>query len=623
MNLAAQARFPRSAQMILLIAIILIAIVFRFAQFGQTPPGLHYDEAIDAKLAQDIRAGKWTIYFEEGWGREPLYHTLVALTLNFVSDPASALRLVSAMLGLAQLLAAYFLFRRLFGVPTALIAAAWIAVMFWTVSTSRAGLRNITLTTLATLTAWAFWQAWSATQGAGSGRPAQPPISFFTLHPSSFIPHPSAFLLPGILLGLTLYTYQPSRVVPIIYLVFIAYLSFTHRSSLTSNWKPLVVFLAIAVVVFVPLAIFLATHPGAETGRAFQTEPIRALLQGNPGPALHTAAATLKMFTFEGGGDPQPIYNVPGRPLFIGLGSILFYIGLLACLVRWRQPAYAFVLIWLIVTLLPNLLTEPAPFFYRAIAAQTPTLALPAIGTVALSDWVNRRGRDERKEKEQDNTRRSLRSSRFIVPVVVAAISLGQTAWTTQHDYFEVWGKSPEVRFQYSAAHTAIARALDASNDASPVAISGTFTEDADPYIFAQTLHRRDLSIRWFDARDTLVVSGAGGDQRIALPPFTPPDATLQSRFLRQSALISQTQDFVLFSFDASAFTADLERWGGIVQAPGLPASSLPVSFDGNLLFLGYEKPATISRAESTLTLLTAWRVTSEWQPSSTAIFAH
>jgi len=202
-------------------------------------------------------------------------------------------------------------------------------------------------------------------------------------------------------------------------------------------------------------------------------------------------------------------------------------------------------------------------------------------------------------------------------------ISLGQTAWTTQHDYFEVWGKSPEVRFQYSAAHTAIARALDASIDASPVALSGIFTEDADPYIFAQTLHRRDLSIRWFDARDALVVSGAGGDQRIALPSFTPPDATLQSRFLRRAVLISQAPDFVLFSLDASAFTADIERWGGMVQAPTLSASSLPVSFDGNLLFLGYEQPAAVSRSESTLTLLTAWRVTSEWQPSSTAIFAH
>ncbi len=142
----------------MLIAIVLIAIIFRFAAFNQVPPGLHYDEALDAKLAQEIRSGAWPLYFEEGWGREPLYHYLVALTLNVIPDPTSALRLVSGVLGLVQLLAAYFLFRKLFGVPTALIGAAWLAVLFWTVSTSRAGLRNITLTTLATLTALAFWR---------------------------------------------------------------------------------------------------------------------------------------------------------------------------------------------------------------------------------------------------------------------------------------------------------------------------------------------------------------------------------------------------------------------------------------------------------------------------------
>ena len=156
-----RASSARVLEVILVIAIILVAIIFRFAQFKQVPPGLHYDEAIDAKLAQEIRSGAWPIYFEEGWGREPLYHYLVALTLNFVVDPTTALRLVSGLLGLVQLLVAYLLYRKLFGVPTALIGAAWIAVMFWTVSTSRAGLRNITLTTLATLTALAFWNAWS------------------------------------------------------------------------------------------------------------------------------------------------------------------------------------------------------------------------------------------------------------------------------------------------------------------------------------------------------------------------------------------------------------------------------------------------------------------------------
>jgi 4-amino-4-deoxy-L-arabinose transferase-like glycosyltransferase len=453
---------PRRLEQLMLIAIILIAIVFRFAQFEQVPPGLHYDEAIDAHIAQEIHSGQWSIYYEEGWGREPLYHTFVALTLNLVADPTTALRLVSGALGLIQLLAAYGLFRKLFGVPTALIGAAWIAVMFWTVSTSRAGLRNISLTTFATLTALAFWWAWNRGQAAGHQERTGKKFE-------------AAFILPGVLLGLTLYTYQPSRVVPLIYLILIGFLFFKDRSAVIARRKSLAAFGIVTILIALPLSVFLITHPTAETGRAFQTEPIRALLRGDPSQVIVTALATLKMFTFEGGGDPQILYNLTGRPLFIGLGSILFYLGLIVCLIRWKRPAYAFILIWLIVTLLPNLLTAPAPFFYRAIAAQTPTLALPAIGTVALGSLFNRTRRA--------GTPQTLFGS--LVVVAVALTSLGQTAVTTWQDYFDVWGQNREVRFQYSAAQTEIAHTLDASRDASPVIISGLFTEDSDPYIFS------------------------------------------------------------------------------------------------------------------------------------------
>ena len=276
-----EVHLPRKIEISILIAIVLIAIIFRFAAFNQVPPGLHYDEAIDAKLAQDIRSGVWPIYFEEGWGREPLYHYLVAFTLNFIPDPASALRLVSGVLGLIQLLAAYFLFRQLFGVPTALIGAAWIAVLFWTVSTSRAGLRNITLASLATLTALAFWQMLRDARRKLQGSAG--------LHLASCI-------LPGVLLALTLYTYQPARVGPLIYFLFVGYLFWRDRELVRANWKALVIFFAVALLVALPLIIFLLAHPGAETARAFQTEPIRALLQGNFAPVIETATATLKMF---------------------------------------------------------------------------------------------------------------------------------------------------------------------------------------------------------------------------------------------------------------------------------------------------------------------------------------
>ena len=536
-----QRQIPRSIEASLLIAIVLIAIIFRFAAFNQVPPGLHYDEAIDAKLAQDIRSGAWPFYFEEGWGREPLYHYLVAFTLNLIPDPTSALRLVSGVLGLIQLLAAYFLFRKLFGVPTALIGAAWIAVLFWTVSTSRAGLRNITLASLATLTALAFWTAWDKVQRARD---------------KGFIPHPSSLIPAGVLLGLTLYTYQPSRVVPLIYLLFVGYLFWRDRELIRANWKALAIFFTAALLVALPLIIFLLTHPGAETGRAFQTEPIRALLQGNLAPVIETATATLGMFTVEGGGDPQILYNLSGRPLFIGLGSLLFVIGLAVSVARFKRPAYAFMLIWLAVTLLPNLVTAPAPFFYRAIASQTPVAVMPAIATVAVGEMLRR----------ANFARRSWLAP--LVIVLVAVVSLGQTAVTTWHDYFDVWGSNQDVRFQYSAAYAEIARVLGNSSDTSPVAVSGFFIEDADPIIFEQALNRSDVPVRWFDARDAIIAAGNAHAERLAVPSYTPLDEELKSRFLNHAEPIAWSKDFKIYPFDAAQFRAQIAAWS-LRRLPG------------------------------------------------------
>ena len=88
----------RHIEWIALVAVVLLAGFFRFYALDSIPPGLHYDEAIDAHLAQDIRAGARPVYFAQGWGREPLYHYLVAFAMNWL-NPAMALRVTSAALG--------------------------------------------------------------------------------------------------------------------------------------------------------------------------------------------------------------------------------------------------------------------------------------------------------------------------------------------------------------------------------------------------------------------------------------------------------------------------------------------------------------------------------------------
>ena len=214
---------------------------------------------------------------------------------------------------------------------------------------------------------------------------------------------------------------------------------------------------------------------------------------------IETATATLKMFTVEGGGDPQILYNLTGRPLFIGLGSLLFVIGLVVSVVRFKRPAYAFMLIWLAVTLLPNLVTAPAPFFYRAIATQTPVAVMPAIATVARM-WLRpgslaaarssrRPIRDERHWSLYWSRwfRWARRRSRPGTITSTCGAAIKMCAFSTRRPM-------PKLRMRSTS-----------STDTSPVAVSGYFIEDADPIIFEQALNRSDVPVRWFDARDAII----------------------------------------------------------------------------------------------------------------------
>jgi len=561
------------------LAVILLAAFFRFYALDTIPPGLHYDEAIDAHLAQDIRAGARPIYFVQGWGREPLYHYLVALAMNWAS-PAMSLRVTSATLGTLYVGLAFLLLRRLFDWRVAAIGSGWLACSFWVVSVSRLGVRDVAVQPLAVGAMLALWQM-------------QKPV-------------PSQktriwMVIGGVLLGLSLYTYQASRALPLLVVLFIAYLAAFHREQLARYWKGLVLFVALAAVVAAPLVAYLAMHPGAESGRDFQGEPIQQLLQGKPGPMFNHALATLKQFTFYG--DPQPLYNVPGRPALTLLAGLAFYSGLVVALARFKKRGeLAFMLLWLAAALAPALVTYPAPHFPRTLLAQLPVAALIAVAVVTLRDWAGR---------PQGSGRRF----GSIGLLLLALLVVGQTAWQTWNDYFVIWANLPQVRFQYNAGPAAAARYLDASADADPVLLAGLFADDSDPYNLAVMLHRRDLDLRWFDAASALPVPSGARTLRLILYDFTPVDDVIRARYLAGAKPAAGEQGvFTMYRLDAGALRAELER------PPG--DATLPLSF-GDVSLLGYDISARQAKPGDVLTLVTRWRITNPGTPQPVAIFAH
>ena len=461
--------------------ILLIALAFRVWRLVDFPPGFHFDEAIDLKIALDVLGGARPIYVAEGWGREALYYYLVAPMLRLIDYNPLALRATAVLCGMGVLVAAYGLARRLRGQTAAWLTAAWLAVAMWPVWAARFGVRHISLALLLGLAAWAFW--WSF------GRIRNYELGIRNIE----------FLIAGALLGLTAYTYQPARFVPLLFGGFALYLLLFHRrptadTAMWHNRRGWAVWGLTAAVVALPLIVVLTQVTPIETGeRAFSIEPLTELLGGNPRPVLANAVAVAGVFTVRG--DPLKSYNLPDRPLFVPrLTGVFFYVGLALAVWRWRRPANAFVLLWLVAGLLPTVVTISAPNFNRMVAAQFPIFFLAALGATEVIDWAA--------------ARRRWAGAGAVVLVVVA---LGLTAAATARDLFRVW---PE---QFADAHplnreiAAVADFLEHRADGRPVVISSRDIEDEDPYVVSVSLDRA-IDRRWVDSSQALALPAGAAE---------------------------------------------------------------------------------------------------------------
>ncbi len=550
-----------------MVAVLLIAAAFRLVALEAVPPGLHHDEVIIAQVAKDILRGRLAIYFPEGYGHEPLYHYIVAGMFAVGGANEFTLRFTTALLGILMVAVAYRMAGALLGARVALVSAAWMAVSLWPVFYSRVGLRNLTLPLMISLTAWLFWEASRRSQGA-------------------------RFAWAGIALGLTFYTYQGSRVFPVVFVAWTVYLALFHRKAFVKNWQGSVTFLVVAAVVAAPLAYYLlVVNPQAEARIADLSGPLSALRAGDPSQVWQLALATAGMFTVRG--DGVWLYNVGGRPVFPEpISGALFYIGLLIALWRWRQPAYALLLIWLPVSLAPAAVSWPAPNFVRALGALPVTFIFPAVTVVAVWDAMRRR----------------------VMRLANCILVLGLLTWNitlTARDYFDYWPRNAEVRWLYQATWTQAARWLDATFDATPVAASGLKIHDLDPQTFDVLLRHRDVQVKWFDCRTSVLLPGSGAMRYIS-PDFFPCDADLWADFLGGARVIAEPR---WPDTHAVIFTAhQLERQDVL---PGPVLASWPsLSLTGSRIV-----KASVVRGDQA-EVLTFWTVTRR-VPTPTAFFVH
>lgn len=147
-----------SRRLLLPLVITWLAFLARAWQLDVVPPGWSDDELSNIYvLAQKIFAGDYSVYYNDATGLEAPYHIISGLFLRLFGFNVVGIRLFSAYLGLLTVPLTYQLGRRLFNRQIGLIAAAALAVSFWSLIYSRVNLRHIGLPVMALGMFWWFW----------------------------------------------------------------------------------------------------------------------------------------------------------------------------------------------------------------------------------------------------------------------------------------------------------------------------------------------------------------------------------------------------------------------------------------------------------------------------------
>ncbi len=143
MALKIQLTARRLALLVVIVAVLLLGAVFRFANLTSNPAEMGSDHVEKLLDVHDILAGSPSIFLERNTGREPwqFYWTVMLVRLTGIAPDFMALKLGTALIGWLMLPAVFLLAREVAGVRVALLATLLAAITSWAVIPARFGLR--------------------------------------------------------------------------------------------------------------------------------------------------------------------------------------------------------------------------------------------------------------------------------------------------------------------------------------------------------------------------------------------------------------------------------------------------------------------------------------------------
>ena len=546
--------------------ILLISAGIRIAGISHiSPPGISHDEVANWQIARQILDGHHAVYFTQAYGHEAGFHYIQAGFVYLLGNNLLALRLPAIFAG--TLLVALILpfTRQLFDRRTAFLAMALAGGLFWGAFFSRQGLRAISLPLLAGLSAYCW-------QRARLARPS---------------PHLHYLFFSALLAGLSLYTYMAARAVPIFYLLFVLYLGLFHHAQFRARWRAFLLFFGLMGLISLPLARFLWQTPNAEVRIGEVDQPLQALRDGDIQPVLQNGVKIAGMFGWQG--DPLWRHNVANMAVFDPISGILFYAGILISLRRWRDKRYAFLLLWLVTSIIPSLVTIDAPSSIRAINGLFVVTIFPAL-TINFIHNVSRLSTD----KPQLSTRGKDKYKQIFINGLIGGLLLWNMG-RTGGQLLQTWQNNNEVQFVWQAGLADSARWLDSQPSVKHAGIIGWSPDTMDAPTMQLILQREDIRLLHIGAEretaQTLIMPAIDTPFPLLRPTVLPIESALESLLQRWGVLPEQVGRFTRYELQ--------------MPANFQPKQPQRANFGDELMLLGWE----ITQTEQRWELISYWQV--------------
>ncbi len=339
------------AEASLLLLLLLGSAFLRLYRLESVPPGMFVDVATNGLDIRDVLAGHLPVFFARNYGREALFIYFQALLVAGAGTRPVVFTFSAVVMSMLTIPLSYRLFKAMFGWRVGFIAAALLSTSFWYVDLGRFGLRSMSLPPLLVATLYCLWR----TVRTGRRRYA---------------------VLGGLALGLSLYTYISSRLVPfLVVLMWLVDLPRTRR-----NWRQLALLVVVSLAVFAPEGVYFWQHRQEMALRAGQVSVFNPApeVEGSHDTPLESFLNTAGMFFIRG--DENQRHNLPHRPVFDPWLAAFFAAGLALAVWRSRSDVrYRWALLWLVVMCLPSALSHESPSMFRTVSVAPVTFLFPAI----------------------------------------------------------------------------------------------------------------------------------------------------------------------------------------------------------------------------------------------------